>query len=219
MASSWNEFSSSATVHGLRFLNKDSSRKRRIIWGVLVLIATGFLLWQCTETFGEFFKFKVNTVVHLTNDDKTKFPAITICNANSMRKSKVEALQNNSRMQLFMQLSKNFMLGIKSSLNDTNSENSSTHDVSGPEIREVFFTLGHNMEPIQNGGMLEFCSAPHYGICNSTDFKRSLTYTGACFTLNSGVDRNKFMYAGESGRLSSVKIQLSIQVSYSRRIC
>ncbi len=213
MSVSWNEFSSSATVHGIRFINKDSSLKRKIIWGILVLLSTGFLFWQAHQTIFRFFQFKVNTVVHLTNDGKTKFPAITICNTNTLRKSKLNELPyvNDSRVKALVELSKEAYSSTKVTAERKN--NSAKSSLSGKELRLLLSECGHNIKWVEEGGMLEECRAPTYGGCSSSDFKRYMSYTGNCFTLNWNPRKNRGFYASASGRFSSVRLQLSIQVN------
>ncbi len=213
MSATWNEFSSSATLHGIRFINKESSLKRRIIWVILVLLSTGFLSWQVYQTIYRFFQFKVNTVVHLTNDGKTKFPAITICNTNTLRKSKLNELPyvNDSRVKALVELSKEAYSSTKVTAERKN--NSAKSSLSGKELRLLLSECGHNIKWVGEGGMLGECREPTHGVCNSSDFVKYLTYNGNCFTLNSDSRANRGFFASESGRFSSVRLQLSIQVS------
>ena len=83
-------FSSYTTLHGFYFVfSSDSSAFRRVFWvilmlagftGLMVQIHTGVLKFQAHESV---------TSSEIRNAEKLVFPAISICNMNFMRKSKL----------------------------------------------------------------------------------------------------------------------------------
>ena len=83
-------FSSYTTLHGFHFVfSSDSSTLRRVLWvilmlagfaGLLVQIHTGVLKLQTHESV---------TSSEIRNAEKLVFPAISICNMNFMKKSKI----------------------------------------------------------------------------------------------------------------------------------
>ncbi|XP_065057267.1 acid-sensing ion channel 3-like isoform X2 [Rhopilema esculentum] len=214
MAALWREFSEATTVHGLRFVNFGQSLKRRLFWGALVLVGTALFASQFIETVGNYFKFKVNTVVYLSNDGNTKFPAITICNQNALRKSKLEANKHDAIVQSLLYMTRKFI--------DNSTSNKSTPDghITGQQLRDLYFKYGHSMEHIDEGGMLEFCRTPDGSLCSAKDFVRTLTFAGLCYTLNSmRTAQMKTAYSSLSGNLASIRLILSTQVDeYSEAI-
>ena len=83
-------FSSYTTLHGFHFVfSSDSSTLRRVFWvilmlagftGLMVQIHTGVLKLQAHESV---------TSSEIRNAEKLVFPAISICNMNFMKKSKI----------------------------------------------------------------------------------------------------------------------------------
>ena len=205
----WKDFSDGTTVHGLRFVNSDYSLQRRIFWAVLVVTGAVFFCTQFEKTVAGFFEYKVNTVVRISNDGLTKFPAITICNSNVLRKSQLQLNKNNKKLQRLLQLSKKFL--FPGQVNATQDDSDAR--ISGEDMRAFYKAYGHTMEPLAKGGMLQFCRAPNYASCNSSDFKRTLTYSGLCYTLNYAEEKNdREISARASGRFSAVRLGLSVQV-------
>lgn len=210
MASLFAEFLDSTTIHGVRFLNSTNSVARRLIWLLFVLAGFVFFSTQLYESLQRFFDYKVNTVVHMSNDAITKFPAITICNQNALRKSLIEKNKDDPVVQIVMTSAREFM-----KLEADEKANASVKNirVTGQQMRDIYYKYGHNMSSTKNGGMLFHCMTPNGKSCNETDFKRILTYSGLCYTLNSG--KGQEMYSALSGRFAAVNIILSAQVKRS----
>ena len=201
-------------MHGLKFINSGYSLKRRVVWCLLVLAGVVFFSTQFAESLKKFFAYRVNTVVHMSNDGTTKFPAVTICNQNALKKSELEKHKNDSLIKKLLQKTRQYM---RLSQNPNEKTNFSNVRISGEEMRKTYFKYGHNMENITNGGMLEFCRRPDQTICKAEDFVRALTYSGLCYTLNSArpnVDGQirKVVYSSMSGRFAAIRLVLSVQV-------
>lgn len=209
MAANWKDFSESTTFHGLRFLNTANSRIRRVVWLLFVLSSFAFFTSQFYKSLKEFFDYKVNTIVYMSNDHETKFPAITICNQNTLRKSKAEANMNEPAVQKLMRLTRQY---LKFDKKGTNTSEVKGTTVTGQRLREVYFKYGHTMQNITNGGMLLFCRTPKGEVCTEGDFYRTLTFSGLCYTLNSGKGKGVAIKSAISGRFGAVKVMMSAQV-------
>ena len=151
-----------------------------------------------------FFDYKVITIVSVTNDHETNFPAITICNQNALRKSKVEANPNDPAIQQLM---------IHSEEKSTNNTKTSNRITTGKELKDIYLKYGHTMENITSGGMLVSCATPKGEKCTEKDFHRTLTFSGLCYTLNSGRGKGVAINSTLSGRFAAVRIILSAQVN------
>ncbi|XP_071506092.1 epithelial sodium channel subunit gamma-2-like [Diadema antillarum] len=89
-------FVDNATTHGVtRILRCDRSRLSRLFWAVITLTALGALLYQGSMIVIDYFHRPTTTKISLITKSELIFPAITICNLNMMRKSKV----NGTRFQ------------------------------------------------------------------------------------------------------------------------
>ena len=210
MAAKWKDFSESTTIHGFRFLDTSNSRIRRTIWLLFVLSSFVFFTYQFYSCLREFFNYKVNTIVYMSNDDETEFPAITICNQNTIRKSKAEANKDEPAVQQLMKLTRQYFQAGKNSANTSEVQHTT---VTGQALREVYFNYGHTMQNITTGGMLLFCGTPKGEVCTEEDFHRTLTYSGLCYTLNSGKRKGPAIKSALSGRFAAVKITMSAQVT------
>lgn len=133
------KFADSVSIHGIRFANS-RSKIRRIFWTMLVLTFCGLLL---SQIIGSYLKLKVNkhiTSIEISPSPQLKFPAITICNINMMKKSKVAG----TTAQLYLDL-----LDPKEALNAKNKLE--TYNVSF-DIREAVLKYGHDAKDL-----IEFC--------------------------------------------------------------
>ena len=213
MAVGWEEFSGATTIHGLRFVNSSTSVIRRLIWLTLVITGSVLFILQFHLSVKRFFEYKVNTVVYMSSDAEAKFPAITICNQNALRKSKIEENRDNPAVKKLMLNARKFLNLQREGDAELNLTNTI---VTGQQMREVYMKYGHSMQRTTEGGMLYFCRKPNNEQCNGSDFKRVLTYSGLCYTFNSG--ENKILRTVLSGRFSAIKMVLSTQVKWLQTI-
>ena len=85
-------FGQTTSMHGLSQAMGDRPRWRRLVWATLVI---GFSIWatyNVTNIISDFRKNPVITSVSSEYQGKVKFPAVTICNLNKFRLSKVPKL-------------------------------------------------------------------------------------------------------------------------------
>ena len=83
------DFGSYTTLHGFHFIFDSGSLIRRIIWVTLILLGICFLFFQFRDNYR-----KYNSNLSIISKDtehheKLLFPAITFCNQNMMRRSKI----------------------------------------------------------------------------------------------------------------------------------
>ena len=135
-STTWKGFSETTTLHGVQFINSASSWVRRSLWMLFVLAGFVIFTYQCYKTMKAFFDYKVITIVSVTNDYETKFPAITICNHNTLRKSKVEANPNDPAVQQVMMMTREY-LNFKGKTTNTSAPTNIV--VTGQEAKNVYF--------------------------------------------------------------------------------
>ena len=82
-------FVSQTTLHGFHFLFDSKTRLRRILWLCLLLLNTGLLINQIQKSVIKYFAYKSAISKHIDMPQRLAFPAISICNQNMLRKSKV----------------------------------------------------------------------------------------------------------------------------------
>lgn len=82
----WREFLDSTTFHGVsNIFDREHSILRRVLWGIIVLIAIALFLFQViTRTID--FAYKETTVdVEVIYTGKLNYPTVTVCNQNKFK--------------------------------------------------------------------------------------------------------------------------------------
>ena len=85
----WQDFRSSSTLHGFFRASEAKFSVRRITWLVALLAACGVLVLQLTNNIREWRKYEVLYGIEIRNSRHLPFPAVSICNQNMMRRSKI----------------------------------------------------------------------------------------------------------------------------------
>ena len=78
-----------ASAHGLPNIDRSESIPRKLFWTALFLTGLGMFLWQCSLIIEAFYARSVDTSIELRYSKNLSFPAITICNLNSIKLSKL----------------------------------------------------------------------------------------------------------------------------------
>lgn len=87
----WNSFVESTTLNGMLHVFTGRTRVRRVLWAVFLLSAMAWFSFQSSKLLRKYFSYPVTTKVSLEYDGSPEFPAVTICNFNSVKKSVVMA--------------------------------------------------------------------------------------------------------------------------------
>ena len=61
-----------------------------MFWGIAVTLAFGFLLYNFVKITATFFAFQTSVRLSLQNENQLKFPVITLCNMNPLRRTAME---------------------------------------------------------------------------------------------------------------------------------
>ncbi|RXM97502.1 Amiloride-sensitive sodium channel subunit alpha [Acipenser ruthenus] len=75
------------TAHGISSILRSKSTFQKNCWIVFVIFVVTCMLWQCSELIIAFFQYPSQERITLVNNSKLKFPAVTFCNLNRVRKS------------------------------------------------------------------------------------------------------------------------------------
>ncbi|XP_072027738.1 uncharacterized protein [Amphiura filiformis] len=77
------------SAHGFVHIYTASSIIGRIIWTLIVLGAIAAFIWQMEGLVARFIAFGTVTEVTITTQTQLEFPAVTVCNLNSLRRSAI----------------------------------------------------------------------------------------------------------------------------------
>ena len=90
---SFQELCSKTTMHGVGHIFSEDSQEsfyqspRRLLWCVAVFLCIGLSIYEVSSAMTDYLSFPVNTAVKMNYPDNMKFPSVTICNNNQIRKS------------------------------------------------------------------------------------------------------------------------------------
>ena len=169
----WNNYVESATLHGIQHVFTSAAMLRRIIWAVFLLAGIGYFSFQCTVLVKKYFSYPVSTKVTLEHESSPEFPAVTICNFNMLRQSKVDT-QNLSDIVKYA-LGDKFAGGL-----NVDSSKIDWSRYKNLSMSNLYAVGGHRMED-----MLTACSWKGEK-CSHRNFTSVLTSMGLCHTFNSG---------------------------------
>ncbi|XP_071795166.1 uncharacterized protein [Asterias amurensis] len=83
-------FADTTTAHGIPFIINGTYTLARIAWALLWLVAIGVAFVQAYSLLYEYFViWPTTTNIELVTNTNSKFPAVTLCNMNRIRRSKV----------------------------------------------------------------------------------------------------------------------------------
>lgn len=113
----WDDLGSYSTLHGLHFTFDKSSKLRRALWILLMLGSGVFLTNQIYTGWKKVVSFQV--VLKYKNEfrDSLDFPAVSICNDNMMKRSRINGTFAQRYLDLLDREKKSKWPELESSLN------------------------------------------------------------------------------------------------------
>jgi len=97
------EFYSSVTLHGFRFLFKGKNLVRRFIWFIITSSVFAFSLYLFAGLLADFLERKTNMAnVKVYKEQQMDFPTITICPLNTQSKKKLQNLNGSYTKDEFL---------------------------------------------------------------------------------------------------------------------
>lgn len=190
------DFGSYTTLHGFHFVFDSASRIRRIIWFTLILLGVIFLFFQFRDNWR---KLRNNQSVigkDLEHSQKMLYPAITICNQNMMRRSKI--MGTDAQTFLDQQDHVKFKYSGENLLDKETSPDFN--------IEESVIKNSHNLTE-----MLKTCEWQKVP-CSAANFTSFVSFMrGVCHTFNSGQDGHRDLYATTAGKIQALSLYLDAQ--------
>ena len=220
-------FAQDTTLHGARFLFANNIF-RRLLWTGVVIACFGHCCHQVFTCVSEFNKRPFNTKIttNTSTDDGVSFPAVTLCNLNSL---------NTRRFVQIMSMHENRST-IERKLRDISLLSSRSKEISSQgfqnrnpglfrrqstanttkQLQELF---SHQIEEMFLPGSPHFDSCSFNGErCDGKNFSSYQSFMfGNCYTLNFAEDGNPLLQATMAGQYSGLKLRLNIErESYMR---
>ncbi|XP_072175728.1 epithelial sodium channel subunit beta-like [Diadema setosum] len=98
-------FCQSTTMHGVSRLVDSTRITFKLLWFVTVLGFLCILLWQAVLLVDEYTNHPSTTHIQLVTKTKLQFPAVTVCNMNRLRRSKLPGTRFQELLDLDRQVS------------------------------------------------------------------------------------------------------------------
>ncbi|KAL5007619.1 hypothetical protein ScPMuIL_016425 [Solemya velum] len=88
------------TLHGIPRIISSDRWYRKLIWCLIFIAVLCYLGYQLWGLWTVFTNNQIKTAIHVNQPSVLKFPAITVCNANPIRKSKISTPSRPSSSQV-----------------------------------------------------------------------------------------------------------------------
>ncbi|XP_072858733.1 acid-sensing ion channel 3 isoform X2 [Pogona vitticeps] len=213
--SSLQVFAGRSSLHGLSRICASAGRARsffrRLLWALCFLGSLALLALVCAERVAHFLTYPHVTKLDEVAVPNLTFPAVTICNLNEFRFSKI------TRNDLYH-------VGDLLALLDARAEISSAH-LADPEtlaaLREKANFRGFKARPFD---MAEFYNRTGHDLaemlwqcsfrganCSAQNFTVIFTRLGKCYTFNSGAPGYELLTTVKGGTGNGLELMLNIQ--------
>ena len=174
-----------STLHGIHFCFDKKHFIRRTIWIILIITALGLSVQKLYESTQHFFQYPFSTTTTIKYKDNMLFPAVSFCNLNDFRFSKMNGTTLHK------------LLGNASG--DWN-------ELKGNEYTETIRRANHRLED-----MLYSCRIKGEP-CSHKDFTEFYHNQGdRCFTFNSGQPGQKLIKVNNIGLAYALELTINIE--------
>ncbi|NXS75838.1 ASIC1 protein, partial [Pandion haliaetus] len=205
-------FASSSTLHGLSHIfSYERLSLKRVVWALCFLGSLALLALVCTNRIQYYFLYPHVTKLDEVAATRLTFPAVTFCNLNEFRFSRVTKNDLYHAGELLA------LLNNRYEIPDTQ-----TADEKQLEILQDKANF-RNFKP-KPFNMLEFYDRAGHDIremllscffrgeqCTPEDFKVVFTRYGKCYTFNAGQDGKPRLITMKGGTGNGLEIMLDIQ--------
>ncbi|XP_036102834.1 acid-sensing ion channel 3 isoform X1 [Molossus molossus] len=204
-ASDISVFASSCTLHGLgHVFGPGSLTPRRGLWAVAMLLSMAAFLYQVAERVRYYGEFHHETALDERESPQLTFPAITLCNINPLRRSRLTPndLHWAGPSLLGLEPSEHaaFLRALGQPPTPPGFMPSPTFDMA-----RLYARAGHTLED-----MLLDCRYRGQP-CGPENFTVIFTRMGQCYTFNSGADGAELLTTPKGGTGNGLEVMLDVQ--------
>ncbi|XP_022108989.1 acid-sensing ion channel 4-like isoform X2 [Acanthaster planci] len=193
-------FGDATTFHGLRYvMNNSYSRSRRLLWLILVLGMTTFLVYNIFKAILVLLRHPETSAISLNYVPRITFPAVTVCNINLLRASSLDESVIGTLAAIYQE-DRSDSTGF-----DFGPVDALYHYPNGSDSLETIFNASHQIED-----MLFRCRWRHEK-CSAANFTRRLTDHGVCYTFNDPADERDALQVQNPGSSNGLFMRLNIE--------
>lgn len=188
----WLSFLDSCTLHGFHFCFAGNPPMRRVIWTLLLLGAFALFFEKCMTSINSFFEYPFTTTTVVVYEDSMVFPAVSICNYNDARLSKMNGTLVHELFEC-----------RNAGKNCSHLEGS----ISGETMKETLSQAAHRLDE-----MILECK---WGKGRRCDYKNFTEFNNAlgdvCFTFNSGKNGTRALNTTNTGEQNGLHLLIDVQ--------
>ncbi|XP_071787276.1 acid-sensing ion channel 4-B-like isoform X2 [Asterias amurensis] len=182
-------FGDDTTFHGVRLATDYKvNRYRRLLWFIIVGGMSGYLVYGIVISTQTYFSYPVTSVVKIKHQSSVKFPAVTFCNFNWWRTSKISPELGRA-------------IRAVASEDEEDRVDFSIGSISNMSAR--LRVVGHQIED-----MLVLCKFKGQK-CSAANFTQVITDFGLCYSFNENIDSNHTIH--QSGSQNSLFMQINLE--------
>ncbi|KXJ07731.1 acid-sensing ion channel 2 [Exaiptasia diaphana] len=191
------DFSGYSTLHGSYFVLGSGGIIRRVVWMVLVLAGVGICTSQLVVSFRRLRAYEHIVSKDIIPESKLTFPAVTICNINMMKRSRI----NGTEAQVFIDK----LNPLKTSKELSKKQLKDSFDIS-KAVKEHGYKVKDLVRVcVWDGQDGNSCSPIH-------DFTTRFSYLyGQCHTFNSGQDGHPLLSSTSSERANGLLLLIEVK--------
>ncbi|XP_048585725.1 degenerin deg-1 isoform X2 [Nematostella vectensis] len=204
LAETIKHFSLETTAHGFARAASTNSRLSRWLWILLLWVAFGFSCYHIFVSFRKFLNFPAKTDVCISlGDFSVKFPAITFCNTNYLKKS------SQGVINVVKELNK-----TRDAFGDTSNKRRENLE------RVLYFMSGYKEEQVKDFGhqakdMIIACNAPGRWAQYPCDYRNFTWFYdqihGNCYTFNAARNQSEPVYIEDAGHRHGLHLTLFVE--------
>ncbi|KAM5135924.1 acid-sensing ion channel 2 isoform 2-T2 [Mantella aurantiaca] len=205
-------FANTSTLHGIRHIFVYGPLTlRRFLWTVAFVCSLGLLLMESSERVAFYFSYQHVTKVDQVVAESLVFPAVTICNLNAFRFSKITTNDLYHAGELLELLDVNGHI-LEPHLADSEVLAILEEKTKFKQFKPKTFCMGEFIERTGHDlkDMMLYCKFRGHE-CNHRDFQTVFTKYGKCYMFNSGHDGRPPLTTVKGGTGNGLEIMLDIQ--------
>ncbi|XP_027016903.1 acid-sensing ion channel 2 isoform X2 [Tachysurus fulvidraco] len=210
---SWHLFAQRSTLHGLRYVfpHRRSSALRRVLWSAAVLACLGLLALEGAERVAHFLSYPHVASVGAVPATSLVFPAVTVCNLNAYRFTRLTRNDLYHAGELLALLDVHLHVPepqlAEPHVLDFLAEraNFSGFRPKPFSMREFTERVGHDLHE-----MMLYCRYEGQE-CSHRDFKTVFTRYGKCYMFNAAEEGKTLRTTMKGGTGNGLEIMLDIQ--------
>ncbi|XP_055788311.1 acid-sensing ion channel 1-like isoform X2 [Salvelinus fontinalis] len=205
-------FAQNSTLHGISHIfTYERVCIKRCLWVVFFLGSLTFLLFVCVDRIHFYLEYPHVTKLDEISTPVMVFPAVTFCNLNSFRFSRVTRNDLYHAGELLALLNQRYEIRdthlVEESVLETLKVKADFHNFKPRpfNMREFYDRTGHDIK--------EILLACHFrgAECRAEDFQVVFTRYGKCYTFNAGGEGRTPLITTKGGMGNGLELMLDIQ--------